>query len=263
MKKNSKHLSGLIKMKPKISAIVITKNEEKNIVACMNSLRWADEIILVDSSQDQTINLARPYTPKIYQVNFDNFKQKREFGLKKAKNEWILFIDADERVTTELANEIIEKISKHRDIDGYYIPFKHIFLGKWLKYGGWYPSYLPRLAKRCNCYIENEIHERLKIAGKIKKLNNPILHYSDIDLYQRIQKTNYYTDLQAQDMFRKGIRFHLAYLLFVPSLLFLKRYIIQLGFLDGIRGFMRAALLSYTYFIKYCKLWGIYNIPKK
>lgn len=251
-------------MKPTLSVIIITKNEEENIVACLESAKWAGEVIIIDNSSDNTVKLARRYTKRIYTVPINNFKEKRELGLKKAKSDWILFLDADERISLKLAEEIRQKLTKDDStIDGYYIPFKHIFLGRWLRYGGWYPSYLPRLARRDKCHIEGNIHEMLKIDGATEKLKYPILHYSDKSIYQRIAKTNYYTTLQSQEIFDKGNKFSYHNLISAPALCFIKRYLFQFGFLDGIAGFIRAVLLAYTQFILHCKLLELYKNQKQ
>jgi glycosyltransferase involved in cell wall biosynthesis len=252
-------------MKLPLTVIVITKNEEENIEGCLKQISlWVQEIIIVDSnSTDNTVNIAKRFTKNIHIRRFSNFKEKRQFGLSKATSEWVLFLDADERINDGLTNEIKEKVLHKNDtntnnpeIVGYYIPFKHFFMGQWLRYGGWYPSYLPRLAKRKNCDIKNTIHELLVINGKTAKLQNPMLHYGDISLVQRVAKTNLYTSLQARERYKKnkGNIYTLSIMMcLMPIRRFFISYFLKRGFLDRMPGFIRALLLAGTSFMIYAK----------
>lgn len=244
-------------MKLPLSILIITKNEEEVIEYCLRSAgQIAKEIIIVDSySTDKTVAIASKFTKKISFGTFSNFKEKREQALANAKEEWILFLDADERISPDLAEEITEKITKGA-YDGYYIPFKHHFLGKWLKHGGWYPSYLPRLAKREKASIRNPIHELLFIDGNVGYLKNDIIHLGDTSLFKRIDKTNKYTSMQAESEY-KTRKEHMFIIVLkmcsVPILRFIKIYFVKQGFLDGVHGFIRAYLYMYTCFLVYMK----------
>lgn len=245
-------------MKLPISVLIITKNEEEVLEECLRSVNsFAKEIIVVDSnSTDKTIIIAKKFTKKITSGKYASFKEKRMEALKHASEEWIFFLDADERVSPALAEEIKQEIAKKDMYNGYYIPFKHYFLGKWLKNGGWYPSYLPRLAKREKASITNPIHELLCIDGKTGYLKNDMIHIGDTSLFKRVAKTNMYTTMQAEQLYhqkQESIQVLILKLCSLPLLRFIKIYFIKMGFLDGVHGFMRAYLYMYTWFLVYMK----------
>src|SRR3989338_3362872 len=244
-------------MKLPISVIIITKNEEEMLGDCLNTVfPHVNEIIVVDGqSQDKTVAIAKHFTKKIIVGKFETFKEKREMGLQVAKEPWILFLDADERVSQALAEEIKQEITKKDACDGYYIPFKHYFLGKWLKHGGWYPSYLPRLAKREKASITNPIHELLCIEGVAGYLKNDMIHIGDTSVFKRIAKTNMYTTIQAEQRYNENtsILILILKLCSLPVLRFIKIYVVKRGFLDGVHGFIRAYLYMYTWFLVYMK----------
>ena len=138
-------------MKSSVSVIVITYNEEKNIYDCLNSVKWADEIVVVDSkSTDKTVDIAKSFTDKVYEKEWEGYAENKNFALSKTTSEWILWLDADERVTNDLAQEIIKTINTDSDIDGYELARKAFFLGRWIKHCGWYPGYVLRVFKREN-----------------------------------------------------------------------------------------------------------------
>lgn len=253
-------------MQHSISVIVITKNEERHIGECLRCVvSWVDEIIVIDGmSVDMTVSIAKKYTSKIISKEFNSFAEKRNYALSLAVNEWVLFLDADERISVSLAEEIKKIIISKNVIDGYFIPFKHYFLGKWLRYGGWYPSYLPRLARREKCSFKNVVHELLIINGKIGRLKNPVLHYSDETLAQRIHKTNLYTSLQAKEQVDNEKFIFLVFKLCAfPYARFIKMYFLKLGFLDGMHGLIRALLFMYTSTLLYAKLIELKIKPQK
>ena len=243
---------------PKLSVLIITLNEEKNICRCLESVKWADEIIVIDSySQDQTVKIAREFTDKIYIEKWQGFAATKNFGLEKTSNEWILWIDADEEVPPELAKEIQESI-KSGDFDGYQIPRKANFLGRWIIHSGWYPGYVLRLIKQDFAHFpEKSVHEYLEPPSKTGKLNTPILHYTDPNVNHYFNKLNRYTSLAAEELISRDKKFHFSDLLFRPLHITLKMYILKLGFLDGFQGFLLAVFSGYYVFIKYAKLWEL------
>lgn len=245
------------KDKVPLSVIIITKNEEQNIIPCMATVSFAKEIIVVDTpDRDNTAELARKQNAIVITTVKTGFKEKRELGLRKARMRWILFIDADERVTDELRLEMSSIVTKEQgNTHGYWIPFKHFFLNIWLKYGGWYPDYHLRLVRKTGVHIEGRIHETMHVQGESKRLRGHIFHYGDPSLSRRIEKTNYYTSLQAEEYHMQNRQCILNIrLLSIPFARFFKKYLLQLGFLDGIPGLVRALLLSYTSFILYAKM---------
>ena len=244
---------------PKISAIVISYNEEKNIRRCLESLSWVDEIVVVDSySEDNTKKIAGEFTDKIFDVKWEGFGKKKEFARTKASFEWVLCVDADEVVTPELKDEIKKAIQDQFSYDGFYIPRQSNFLGKWIKHSGWYPDYVLRLFKKDKAkFDESLVHEKLEISGKIGYLKNHLLHYTDPDLNHYLSKLNQYTSLSAKELFKKGKKANVFDLLFRPLATFFKMFILRAGFLDGVYGLILAMFSSFHVLTKYAKLWHL------
>jgi len=240
----------------RISAIVITRNEEKHIGDCLQSLSFADEIVLVDSnSEDQTIPIARKYTQKIFNVEWKGFGETKQFALENASHDWILWIDADERISTELASEIKFTLENDPPFSGYRMPRKAFFLGRWMRHGGWYPGYVVRLFRRDKGRFDSaSVHERLHVDGSIGTLHAPILHYTDDSIHHYYEKFNRYTTLAAEELIKHGKHYSLLDLLFRPVFMFLKMYLFKAGFLDGVEGFQLAVFSSNYVFTKYAKL---------
>ncbi len=249
-----------------ISVIVITQNEEGNIRECLESVRWADEIIVVDSnSTDKTVAIARRFTRKIFQQPWEGFGKTKNFALSKAKGEWILSLDADERVTPELAREIQQVVRNgSAKYSAFAIPRRAFFLGRWIKHCGWYPGRVVRLFKRtAGQFSETQVHESLRVSGAIGKLQNDILHYTDPNLHHYFEKYNRYTSLAARDLAARGETFRLRWLLFRPAWTFFRMYVLRAGFLDGIEGFILCKLSSSYVFTKYAKLWELQHSSQR
>jgi glycosyltransferase involved in cell wall biosynthesis len=245
-----------------ITALILTYNEEKNIRECLESVEWVNEIIVVDSySEDMTVKIAGDYTSQIYQRRFDDFSAQRNFGLDKATSEWILVVDADERVTPELKEEIDRHLRSNRgEYTGYRIPRKNYFLGKWIKYCGWYPDYVIRLFKKADNRYSGLVHEAIQIKGRVSKLENAFIHYTYRDLEHYLNKINQYTTLDARGKFQAGKKKSLAYILLRPLLEFIKKYIFKRGFLLGKQGLFLALISAFYQFQKYVKLWELHEI---
>lgn len=242
----------------KLSVILIAKNEERNIKACLSSVEWADEIVvLVDSrTEDKTAELAQQFTTKVYTIEWRGYSSTKNVAIEKSTGEWIFWIDADERVTQELKDEIQRAISRSDDVDGYMIPRLAHFLGRWIKHCGWYPGYVLRLFKRGSAHFNDAlVHEGLEFEGKIGKLSQPLLHYTDREIEHYFRKYNEYTSLASKDIYRKGKKFHVIDLIFRPFFTFIKMYILRLGFLDGIQGLILSVFSANYVFTKYAKLW--------
>jgi glycosyltransferase involved in cell wall biosynthesis len=240
-----------------LSVIIITHNEEKNIEACLQSVVWAREIIVVDSqSTDRTVELAKKFTKKIFVKEWMGYAGAKNFALDNAISEWILWLDADEMVTPELASEI-KSIVHHNanDYTGFEVARRAYFLGKWIKHCGWYPGYVMRLFKREDVrFDDSRVHEKVNIIGTIGRLKHDLLHYTDDTLYHYLEKFNRYTTLAAQDMKQSGKRFSLYDIIVRPPFLFFKMYILRRGFLDGMHGFILSILSANYVFVKYAKL---------
>lgn len=244
----------------KLSVIVITRNEERNLADCLESAKWANEIVVVDSaSQDKTVQIAHQFTQRVYVRPWDGFAAAKSFALQQCTGDWILWLDADERLTKELADEVQAVVEKE-DISfaAYEFPRKAFFLGKWIKHCGWYPGYVTRLfRKSAGEFSENKVHEYLRIEGSVGRLRNDLMHYTDPNLWHYFEKFNRYTALAAEGLAEDGARFSLLQLIIRPSWVFIRMYVVKLGFLDGVEGFILSVLSSCYVFTKYAKLWEL------
>ena len=244
----------------KLSVTIITFNEEKNIKDCLDSVKWADEIVVIDSfSTDRTVEICREYTDRVYQNKWQGFVDQKEFALTKASHNWVLSIDADERISDELREEIKEVLSGNLKYDGYYMPRKTFYINRWILHCGWYPDHKIRLFKKDKGRWEGTggtaIHESVKINGRVGYLKGDILHYSFPTISSHLKTINSFTSISASENFKKGERTGILSILLRPPFNFFKMYILKLGFLDGLPGFIVSALSSYHVFIKYAKMW--------
>lgn len=243
-----------------LSVIVITKNEEHNIIDCLESVKWATEIVIVDGgSADKTVALARRYSQKVYVKPWEGYAAAKNFALEQSTGDWILWLDADERVTEALSQEIQDILKKGLiDVVGFEVSRRAFFLGKWIRHSGWYPGYVLRLFRRgSGRWSDKKVHEHLQIAGKTERLNSDLLHFTDPNLWHYFDKFNRYTTLAAEELTAKGEHFRLGQLILRPSWLFVRMYFFRLGFLDGIQGFILCVLSSCYVFTKYAKLWEL------
>lgn len=191
-----------------IAAVVLTFNEEKNIGDCLESVKWTDEIVLVDSfSTDRTIEIAGRYVAKVFQKKWAGFAKDKDFGIEKASSEWIILLDSDERVTEELRREIERTIDQDTSCAGYFIPRKNYFSDKWIKHCGWYPNYMLRLFKRDKGrHDDREVHERVIVDDKLGYLKEPLIHYSYESVSDYRKRFDRYTSLEAQEMVKNNAR---------------------------------------------------------
>jgi glycosyltransferase involved in cell wall biosynthesis len=243
-----------------VSVITITLNEERNIEACLQSVRWADEIIVLDSgSTDRTMELATRFTNRVERVEWKGYGGTRNMGLDRASGDWILWLDADERVTDDLAAEIQEILRVDNPaIAGYAVARRAYFLGRWIKHCGWYPSRVIRLFRRSQGrFTESRVHEELRVDGGVSNSRGDLVHYTDPDLHHYFEKFNRYTTLAAEDMKAAGRHCSLYDLLVRPSFTFVKMYLLRLGVLDGMAGFVLCVCSSAYVFTKYAKLWEL------
>ena len=254
----------------KLSVIIITKNEEANIRKCLDSVKWADEIVLVDqSSSDRTVEIAKEFTDKIF-VTSEKLccEPDRMFAISKATHEWILYLDADEQATPELEKEIRQVLSKpQEEFSNYFIARKTYFLGKWIRNCGWYPAYVVRLFKKGSINFSSSIHHDGDLSGKPGYLKANLSHYSYNTLAQYFEKFNRFTTVMAQDKYQKGKRFKrsnfLFYFLIHPFYAFIRKFFILKGFRDGFHGFFISFSSGLVIFVVYAKLWEIQQRDKK
>lgn len=247
-------------MKYPLSIIVITYNEEQMIRNCLESIKWADDIIIVDAfSTDKTLEIAKLYTDRVFQKKWNGYVAAKKLGLEYAVHDWILFLDADELVSENLAKDIQTILSnKSSNYDAYEIPRKAFFLGKWIHHAGWYPGYVVRLLRKDKIrFVNVRVHERIDCEGIIGKLKSDIYHFTDDNIFHYLFKFNKYTSLAAEDLKDLSYRSGIVDLTVRPVFLFFKMYILKLGFLDGIHGLILSCLSSAYVFCKYAKVWEI------
>lgn len=242
-----------------LSVLVITKNEERNIVECLRTVRWADEIVVVDGgSTDKTVVLAGTLTPKVFERKWDGYGAAKNFGLTQCTSEWVLWLDADERVTEDLGDEIRSTIQSNPSANGFEVPRRANFLGTWINHSGWYPGYVCRLFRRGKGrFTEQKVHEKMEVEGTVGRLSSDLLHYTDPTLAHYFEKFNRYTSLAAEEMYERGERFSIAQVVIRPPWVFFRMYVLRAGFLDGLAGLVLCLLSSFYVFTKYTKLWEL------
>ncbi|MBI5905410.1 MAG: glycosyltransferase family 2 protein [Deltaproteobacteria bacterium] len=239
-----------------MSAVVIALDEGRNIAACLESLRWADEIVVVDSgSSDGTPEIARRYTDKVFDVPWKGFGPQKQAAVELAGNDVVFNVDCDERVTPELAEEIGKVLSGPGMAAAYTVPRRTFLGGKEIRHCGWYPDRTTRLFDRTRARFSPElVHERVEVSGETAPLKGHLLHYSFSGIGDMIPKINRYSDLSARQMFERGRRCGIPDLIFRPAFAFLRTYLLRLGFLDGVEGVVISATTSWLAFAKYAKL---------
>lgn len=248
-----------------ISAVLIVKNEERHIRNCLESVKWVNEIIIIDdSSIDRTIEIAKGYTNKIFTHKLDNnFSQQRQFGAEKATSDWILHLDADEIVTDKMRKEI-RCILKGR-CDTSYIAYKfkrkQYFLGHFMEYGGWY-HYHANFFKKGAAYYKNNVHELLIPCGRIGSIDADILHFSIDNLSEYIKKCDSYITIEVEELVKKGIikkRELYRNLLYTPLKSFWKAYIKKKGYKEGLYGLVLSIYSAFYHFMKWARYWEIFR----
>jgi glycosyltransferase involved in cell wall biosynthesis len=243
-----------------ISAIIITYNEEKNIRRCLESLTWAREIVIVDSaSTDRTVEIAREFTDKVIVHPFQGFVSQKNYALDQATLEWVLSVDADEVVTPLLRDRIKEVWPQGKDVcDGFTVNRLSQFSGKWIRRCGWYPDRKLRLFRRSRGrWTGDEVHEKIRLPGRVKDLNADLLHYTCQSLSDNVEKIQRYSTIFARAQHERGRRIHLWDLVIRPAAKFCKSYILKLGFLDGRHGLILSGTATFYVFLKYAKLWEL------
>lgn len=246
----------------KISAVIITHNEEANIEAALLSLAGiAAEIIVVDShSTDRTVKLARKHTDRIFERNWTNFSDQKNYGDGLAVHPWILSLDADERLSPELRAEIGARLDDEPDCGAFSMPRKVYYLGRWIKHSGWYPDRKVRLFRKDRARWEGAyIHESLVVVGEVRKLKGDIHHYTYKNIADHLGRMNRFSDLGAQKLYAEKKKCRWYHLLLQPFGRFVKSYVLKRGFLDGFAGMVVSVLNGYGIFIRYAKLREIWK----
>ncbi|WP_116963909.1 glycosyltransferase family 2 protein [Fastidiosibacter lacustris] len=239
-----------------LGVVIITKNEEKNISRCLDSVKWANEIIVVDSgSTDKTIEIAKGYGAKVYHQEWLGFGLQKNKAISYATSRWLLALDADELVSDELKRSILQVI-KNNQHEAYKFKRLSQFCGQWIKYGDWGRDIITRLFKReCAQYSSDIVHERLITQNKPQLISGTLLHYSQGSISDSLSKLNSYSDATSTLLLQKGKSTSLFKASLHKHWTFVRSFILRLGFLDGSRGYLIAKLSAYGSYFKYVKLW--------
>jgi glycosyltransferase involved in cell wall biosynthesis len=245
---------------PKISGLVITLNEERHIRKCLESLSWVDEIIVVDSeSRDQTVAIAKEFTELVYIRPWPGFPVQRNFGISKATGQWILVLDADERIPHEARQEILTWLesSEADDYAAALVPRKNFFFGKWIQYGGAYPDPQYRIFRKGKVRYDEATLDTPLVSGPIKNLTNPFDHLTGETVADRVRKISRETNYKARTLLERSARASWVDILFRPIVNFVKFYILKQGFRDGIEGYIQSGFASFHTFLRYAKYFEI------
>jgi glycosyltransferase involved in cell wall biosynthesis len=243
----------------KISVVVVTFNEERNIERCLTSVQWADEIIVVDAfSTDHTAEICRRLKATVVQREWQGYAPQKQFAISAATNEWILLVDADEEIPNELQQEIKSAVQSQQEYAGFRVARKSFFLGQWMKYGGWFPGYQLRLFVKSKSSIpQRAVHEGVEVSGAVGSLRVPLNHYTYYSLAQYLSKLNEYTSLDvANRLNEKGdSAVHWFNFILNPLSVFVRMFIVLRGFRDGFRGFLLAVYSSFYKLVLLGKAW--------
>jgi hypothetical protein len=242
-----------------VSVVVLTRDEAENIAACLDTVQWADETLVVDSlSDDDTVEIARSKGARVRERPFDNYPLQRNAALEIASSDWVFFVDADERVTPELAREIRLVIGQG-DVDGWWVPRKNYIFGAWIRHAGWYPDYQLRLLRRGKARYDErrEVHELVELEGQAGYLQNPLIHYNYSTVKEFRQKQDRYTDYEVRMLLEDGQRAKPWNFVLQPFRQFRWRYFTLRGYRDGWRGLLLSLLMAYYELVRYSRLWRL------
>lgn len=248
----------------KVAVIMVVRNEEKRLAVCLEKLRWADEIIVMDqASDDQTAAIARHFTDKVYNVSNKGYcEPDRKLAVSMASSDWIFYCDPDEIVSPELAQEIKNAVNKPA-FEAYSVLRKNYIFGRLMRFGGHQNDWQLRLFKKGVVTYTDRIHEKPSVAGETGKLGCALSHYSTESLVAYCRKLDNYTNIEVDCLLKEGREFSSKRLVFEPMLRFFRQYFWQQGFRDGREGFIFYCLSAFYIFLKYAKLWERTVLPKK
>jgi len=250
----------------KLTVLVPTRNEEHNLRACLESVKWADELFVVDSfSTDRTLEIAREMGARVLQHEYVNSAAQKNWAIPQAENEWVFILDSDERVSPELADEIRAVLNRPEDerAAAYSVYRRTFFFGKEIRHCGWDTDSVIRLFDKGRArYPQLWVHANMEVDGRVEELRGRILHYTYHSMDQYFEKFGRYTTWSARDLMEKGRRATFINLVGRPLLRFLKMYFLRLGFLDGVPGAVLCGLAACSVFTKYAKLWEMQREKK-
>lgn len=255
--KHSRKSTARMKQEFSLSACIITFNEESRIRDCLESVKWVDEIIVVDSlSTDKTVDICREYSNKVYQRAWPGNIDQKNYTIGLAENDWILCLDADERLSPGLREEIQDAIHNPGDVLGFFFPRRSFYLGRWICHGEWYPDYQLRLFKRgCAQWQGTNPHGRVVVQGKTAYMKHDLYHFNYKNFAHQLRTIDTYSTIFADITADRGKGFSLIKLLFQPLYKFIRGYFLKRGFLDGLPGFVIATASAFYIFVKQVKLW--------
>ncbi len=241
--------------------MIITHNEEERLPAALESLAGVvSEIIVVDShSTDATVKIARRFGCQVFERGWTNYADQKNFGNRQAKYPWILSLDADERLSADLREEIISLHGSEPDCAGFSIPRRVFYLGRWIRHSGWYPDRHVRLFRREKARWEGDyVHERLVVDGPVRRLRSDILHFPYRNITEHMKRINLFSELGAKKLYASQKKCRWYHLVFLPLGRFCRHYFFRGGFLDGFPGLVIAVLSGYAVFARYAKLKEIW-----
>ena len=243
---------------PKLTVTVITRNESANILPALESVSWADEVVVIDAnSTDDTVVLARQRTGRVFVRDWPGYSAQKNFAAEQASHDWILSLDADERVTPALAGEIQSLLGDEPPARGYRIPRVSYYLGRWIRSTDWYPDFQLRLYDRRVSTWAGAVHEGVEVKGAVGRLRSHLEHRPYRDISHHLLTIDRYTTLAAQQMRERGKTVGVAGVAFRPVGAFLRNYLVRGGWRDGSVGFVVSVLNSYYVFLKFAKLWEL------
>ena len=246
-----------MKKKARLSVVVVTLNEAERLRACLESVAWADEIVVVDAeSDDKTATIAREFTDRVVVRPWPGYAAQKNTAIELATGDWILSLDADEIVSTELAADVGRILTANGPADGYAVPRRNIFWGRWVRHGGLYPDWQVRLFRRTRGrFAARAVHESVSVDGRVERLAGHLEHRSYRDLGDFLARADRYATLAATEAVAQGRRAGVGDLVLRPLGRFVVMYVVRGGFLDGWRGFLLASLYAYYVLIRTAKIW--------
>ena len=250
------------KKKYSLSVVTMTKNSADKVKDCLESVKWCDDIVIVDDfSTDNTLRIVKAYTNNIYQHKWKNEGKQRNFAYSKAKNEYILSLDSDERVTPELKEELIKLIEGGFKFNGYNIPHRNYIGDTWIQHGGWYPNRKLKLFKKSEFrYAEEEYHPPAIMEGERQDLKGEIIHFTYKDFTNMVNKIDHQTTYEAKKWYRDKRKMSLIRALRKASDRSWKAFLLKQGFRDGLLGFILAVFAGFYQILSYAKYWELKQV---
>lgn len=253
----------------KVSVVIITKNEEVKIRRCLETVKWADEIVVVDQfSTDRTVEICLEYTDRIHQREMtEGFGPQKQFGVDKSTHRWILSIDADEWLSDELKQSLLGVLNGGLEYDGYEIMRRTSYMDYWVRHCGWYVPILRLFDRRKGRFNDSKVHEMVIVDGRVGRLQGDLLHESYSNMSQHLEKLNLFTDLDAQIVDGKGIvirpSVYVWYFALKPLLYFMRKFFVMKGYKDGVRGFIISLFTAIALMLMHAKAWHIQEMRRR